>query len=174
MSLSQIDDRECPPAAFAGPTRGAGALLGHARDRKDRSRTGTPSSGSTEGVLSARDFERSLGRECSLADRGMRRFSLLVLRRRAGGLEARFGPELLARLGSQVRQRLRSTDLVAGIDAGCLEILLTDTEPAGAHVVALWVVQLGAILGLDLELMIHVYPRVIEPSAGRLDRRVRR
>ena len=148
MSLSQIDDRECPPAAFAGTTRGAGALLGHAPDRK--------------GVLSARDFERFIGRECSLADRGMRRFSLLVLRRRAGRPEARSGPERLARLGSQVREGLRTTDVVASIDTGRLEILLTDTEPAGAHVVALWVVQLGAILGLDLELTIHVYPRVIE------------
>jgi lipopolysaccharide/colanic/teichoic acid biosynthesis glycosyltransferase len=115
-------------------------------------------------VLSARQFEHFLERERSLADRGTRRFSLLVLRRRAEDSKALQGPGAIAKLAQQVCDRLRSTDLVGRPDADRVEVILTDTEPAGAQVVALWVKQLETVLGLDLELTIYVYPSVIDRS----------
>lgn len=122
---------------------------------------------STQSVLSARTFEVFLERERSLADRGARRFSLLELRQRSGEPEGRPSGSALEELAGSLRRRLRSTDLVARADARRVEILLTDTEPAGAHSVALWVRQAAARLGLELELTTYVYPCAAEPGAPR-------
>ena len=124
----------------------------------------------TQNPLSAPEFARFLERERSLADRGTRRFSLLVLHRRSppGGeakVASRRGRVALAQLARQACLHLRSTDVVGRLDAECVEILLTDTEPAGAEVVALWVEQVRTELGLDLELTIYVYPSVAESSS---------
>jgi lipopolysaccharide/colanic/teichoic acid biosynthesis glycosyltransferase len=53
------------------------------------------------------------------------------------------------------------------VDADRIEILLTDTLPAGAQVVAAWMEQVEASLVLDLEQTIYVYPSVAEPSTDR-------
>src|SRR5437867_12887704 len=84
-------------------------------------------------VLSSEDFERFLQRERSLADRGTRLFTLMILQRRRGD---RAGIE---KLSLELRKRLRSTDLLGRLDADGLQILLTDTDPAGAPVVADWI-----------------------------------
>jgi hypothetical protein len=131
-------------------------------ERTPRSRTTL--SNSTERVLSAHQFECLLERERSLADRGTRRFSLLVLRRRAGAPVEPRGRDALAELARQGCKRLRSTDVVGRLDAARVAILLTDTQPAGAQVVAAWVDQVESKLGLDLEHTIYVYPSVAEPS----------
>lgn len=135
-----------------------------------RSRARSPHSDSTDSVLSAPQFDRCLERECSLADRGTRRFSVLVLQRRAGEHAASRGHDGLSLLAQRSVERLRSTDLVGRLDTLRLEILLTDTLPAGAQVVAAWVERAGAELGLHLERSIFVYPSVTEPAADpRLD-----
>lgn len=128
------------------------------------SRPKIPPPVSTMPVLAARQFAAALERERSLADRGTRRFSLIVLRTREGGQKGRHEHQALAKLSRQVCERLRSTDLVGRPDKERVEILLTDTEHAGARVVARWVEQIQTMLGLDLELTIYVYPTVTEPS----------
>jgi lipopolysaccharide/colanic/teichoic acid biosynthesis glycosyltransferase len=112
----------------------------------------------TEGVLSAEAFELFLERERSLADRGTRLFSLLILRRKRGDRED------LERLSRQLRVRLRSTDLVGRLDADRLGVLLTDTEPAGARVVAGWVEQAVGHLEIRLEPSIYVYPSISDAT----------
>jgi lipopolysaccharide/colanic/teichoic acid biosynthesis glycosyltransferase len=118
-------------------------------------------------LLSAREFEILLERERCLADRGTRRFSVLSLRRRGAEAADRRGPAVFAELAQQLSKRLRSTDLVGQLGAEHLEILLTDTEPAGAQVVATCVDQLCSSLALDHEQTIYVYPSVSEPDPER-------
>jgi lipopolysaccharide/colanic/teichoic acid biosynthesis glycosyltransferase len=108
-------------------------------------------------------FEAFLGRERSLADRGTRRFSLLVLTRRAVADSSLRESDPLSELALRACNRLRSTDLVGRKDADRVELLLTDTEPSGAQVIAAWVQGVEAMLGLDLERTIYVYPSVEEP-----------
>ncbi len=114
--------------------------------------------GSKANVLSARDFQGCLERERSLADRGSRRFSVLALVRSVGAHDKRRTRDALAEFVECACKRLRSTDLVGRFDARRIEILLTDTEPAGAHVVAAWIAQLATKLELEFECTIYVYP----------------
>jgi lipopolysaccharide/colanic/teichoic acid biosynthesis glycosyltransferase len=123
----------------------------------------------SEGVLGAAPFQRVLERERCLADRGTRKFSLLVLRRLAGRHGRRRGRAALAELARLACLRLRTTDVVGLPAPDCVEILLTDTEPAGARVVAAWVQAAEARLGLDLEQTIRVYPSVSEGRAQEHD-----
>lgn len=133
---------------------------------------------STASVLSTAEFARYFERERSLADRGTRRFSLLVLhRQRSPAGEAnqagRRGRDALAQLALHACQHLRSTDVVGLLDPSHVEILLTDTEPAGAQIVALLLEQVRVELGLELKQTIYVYPSVTEatstgePESGR-------
>ncbi len=117
-------------------------------------------------VLSSAVFETFLARERSLADRGTRRFCLLVLRRRAEAVPALRGFDPLSELARRACRRLRWTDLVGRQDADRVELLLTDTEPPGAQVIAAWVHGVEAKLGLHLVRTIYVYPSVDEPSVG--------
>ncbi len=121
---------------------------------------------SNASVLSARQFGYFLERERQLADRGTRRFSLLVLRRPPASPAAGRRRDAFTEFARQVCTRLRSTDLVGRVDTDCVEILLTDTGPAGANVVAAWVAEIERKLGLDLEHTIYVYPSVVETSPG--------
>jgi lipopolysaccharide/colanic/teichoic acid biosynthesis glycosyltransferase len=154
------------PRVVGGSHKDSPRALANREPREERASRPTVSlSNSTDRVLSAREFECFLERERSLADRGTRRFSLLVLRRRAGAPAESRARDALAELARQGCKRLRSTDLVGRPDADRVEILLTDTQPAGAQVVAAWVERIEATLGLDLEHRIYVYPSVAEASA---------
>jgi len=125
-------------------------------------------------VLSARQFAFFFDRERCLADRGTRRFSVLVMGRREGDRDKRRGRAALAELARQVGKRLRATDLVGRLDADRVQVLLTDTEPVGAQAVAAWIALIETELGLDLERRIQVYPAVSEPgTAGHQDDRAR-
>ena len=117
-------------------------------------------------VLSARQFEGFLERERSLADRGTRRFSLLVLRDRVDDSRQHRKNDRLTELARQLCKRLRSIDLVGRLDANRVEILLTDTEPADARIVAARVEQVEAKLGLRLDRKIYVYPSFTERATG--------
>jgi lipopolysaccharide/colanic/teichoic acid biosynthesis glycosyltransferase len=121
-----------------------------------------PTKGSRS-VLSSSAFESFLARERNLADRGTRRFSLLVLTLRAAASRATHGSDPLSELALRACKHLRSTDLVGRKDANRVDLLLTDTEPPGAQVIAVWVQGIAAKLGLDLEQTIFVYPTVEEP-----------
>lgn len=129
------------------------------------SRPNAERSDSTGGVLSVREFASVLERECSLADRGTRRFSVLALHQRAGTRGDRRRRVALAEIAQQSRTRLRSTDVVGLLNSERVEILLTDTEPAGAQVVSAWVKQVQIELGLDFDVTIYVYPSVKDPSS---------
>jgi lipopolysaccharide/colanic/teichoic acid biosynthesis glycosyltransferase len=117
-------------------------------------------------LLTASGFQVVLDRERCLADRGTRRFSLLALRLRSAGLGGRRSADAIDEFAREARQRLRSTDVVCRPSAERLEVLLTDTGPAGAQVLAPWFEQSAARLGLDLDLTTYVYPSVAEPGAG--------
>jgi lipopolysaccharide/colanic/teichoic acid biosynthesis glycosyltransferase len=118
-------------------------------------------------VLSARQFEGFLERERSLADRGTRRFSLLVLRDHVGEAKRhRDYYDPLEEFARQLCKCLRSIDLVGRLGSDRVEVLLTDTEPAGARIVAARVEQVEAELGLRLERTIYVYPAYPERTAG--------
>ncbi len=112
----------------------------------------------TQPILAAREFERFLERERSLADRGTRRFSLMVIGSRHGHRRD------LSRLARPLRQRLRSTDLVGQLDADRLGLLLTDTDPVGAGAVARWVEATASKLGIAIDATIYVYPSVDEAA----------
>jgi lipopolysaccharide/colanic/teichoic acid biosynthesis glycosyltransferase len=136
-------------------------------DQAPRARSGVR--GPSGQLLSARQFELLLERERSLADRGTRRFSVLSLRLRSAEVGDGRVRTAFAELAQQLSSRLRSTDLVGQLGAERLEILLTDTEPAGAQVVATCVQELCAKLGLAPERTIYVYPSVDEAGAQRED-----
>lgn len=182
-SLTRLGRKGNPPSALKpialGPSMsGRSAKSGsNGADRRSTSSTGVPAeqparprarlADATRNALSAPEFARFLERERCLADRGTRRFSLLVLERRCplGGETrgaSRRGRNALAQFARQACQHLRSTDVVGHLDAERVEVLLTDTEPAGAEFVARWVDQVRAELGLDLEQTIYVYPSVEE------------
>jgi lipopolysaccharide/colanic/teichoic acid biosynthesis glycosyltransferase len=127
-----------------------------------RRHPGAQRRGATTDVLSAGEFERCFERERCLADRGTRRFSLLVLRQQGSARTARRERATLTGLARQLCERLRLTDLVGQFDVGRLEVLLTDTDSKGAQVVNAWAKQAGERLGLDLEHAIYVYPSVAE------------
>lgn len=111
-------------------------------------------------VLTAEEFERFLVRERELADRRTRSFSLLILRRRHGAADQ------FDVLALELRERLRSTDLVGRLDEHRIEVLLSDTGAAGANVVADWVDDLVTKLGIRVEPVIYVYPTVDESDRG--------
>jgi lipopolysaccharide/colanic/teichoic acid biosynthesis glycosyltransferase len=108
-------------------------------------------------VLSTGEFDRCLARERSLADRGTRQFSLLVLRHVDGTGDG------CSRLARSLRERLRSTDLVGHLDAHRVAVLLSETQPDGAQVVASWVDLIVVELGLRVEPTIYVYPSPAGP-----------
>ena len=119
-----------------------------------------PAKPRSSALLGAAEFARVLERERCLADRGTRCFSVLgVQAARGGDAASRRALELLAQ---RATRRLRSTDLVGRISSSRLELLLSDTEPAGARVVALWMQLAAESLGLELEQTILVYPSVAE------------
>jgi len=105
-------------------------------------------------VLGAPEFEMLLERERSLADRGTRVFSLLVLHRVEGN------PLVLDRLSRQLVQRLRATDLVGQLDRDRLAVLLTDTDPVQARTVAGWIDRAVAALNVRIEPTLYVYPSI--------------
>ncbi len=115
---------------------------------------------STADVLSEVEFDCYLERERHLADRGGRRFSLMVLELPEGD------PAELDRLARQLYGRLRSTDLIGRLDDERLGVLLTDTSLAGANVVAAWVDRAVAALEIQVERAIFVYPAVDGDSAS--------
>jgi len=143
---------------------GPGVLPGPTPDRAARAHAAWPVAPGT--VLPAAQFRSVFERECCLADRGTRRFSLLALCRRAGDRDERRGRSALADLARRTSQRVRSTDMVGWIDADRVHVLLTDTEPAGALVVATWVGQAAAALGFAVDQTIYVYPVVSEPNTS--------
>ena len=114
-----------------------------------RSTTARDASNST---LSAHDFEVHLRRERSLADRGNRVFTMIVLRRHRGDVE---DVDVLAK---RLKKRLRETDLVGRLDENSLGILLTDTQPEGAVPVANFIDRVVDPLGLEMERKLYVYP----------------
>jgi lipopolysaccharide/colanic/teichoic acid biosynthesis glycosyltransferase len=105
-------------------------------------------------VLGAPEFEMLLERERSLADRGTRVFSLLVLHRVQGN------PLVLDRLSRQLVQRLRATDLVGQLDRDRIAVLLTDTDPVQARTVAGWIDRAVAALDVRVEPTLYVYPSI--------------
>jgi lipopolysaccharide/colanic/teichoic acid biosynthesis glycosyltransferase len=107
-------------------------------------------------VLSAAEFEIYFERERSLADRGTRLFSVMMLKRVDGD------PLYLDRLSRHLLKRLRSTDLIGQLDRDHVAILLTDTGPAQARSIAGWIDRDVAGLGLQVESTIYVYPSVAE------------
>lgn len=162
-----------PRAATPGANSRARIAPADARQSLLLERAARPRSrgaSSKAGVLSALEFQRFVERERDLADRGTRRFSVLVLRLRTDGDRER---RVLAELARETSDRLRSTDLVGRTDVDRVEVLLTDTEPAGARIVARWIEAIEAQLGIALDEAIHVYPEVTErdlerPSAAAL------
>jgi lipopolysaccharide/colanic/teichoic acid biosynthesis glycosyltransferase len=106
-------------------------------------------------LLSAAVFEQCLERERNLADRGTRRFSLMVLRHRGAlrGKQASWSD-----LAQELQLGLRSTDLVGAMAADRLAVLLTDTDLDGAHIVAEWIDTIASDLHVDAERTIYVYP----------------
>jgi lipopolysaccharide/colanic/teichoic acid biosynthesis glycosyltransferase len=109
-------------------------------------------------ALEAREFEAFLARERMLADRSLRVFSLLVLNQRTGQRSD------LGRLAGRLMERLRATDLLGSLDSDRLALLLTDTGPQGAQVVANWVDDIVADLGMRIEPTVYVYPSVQEAT----------
>jgi lipopolysaccharide/colanic/teichoic acid biosynthesis glycosyltransferase len=105
-------------------------------------------------VLGASEFEMLLERERSLADRGTRVFSVLVLHRVEGN------PLVLDRLSRQLVQRLRATDIVGQLDRDRIAVLLTDTDPVQARTVAGWVDRAVAALKVRIEPTLYVYPSI--------------
>lgn len=149
-------DPELRPAGHSAPS--APSARGEARPARVEP--------SFHRVLSPLAFEAFLERERSLADRGTRRFCLLVLHRREPRLRPGRADSGLTALGRYLSRCLRATDLVGRLDRDRLAILLTDTEPAGAQVVAAWVRQVEAKLVIDIDQAIYVYPGVGEPTTA--------
>jgi lipopolysaccharide/colanic/teichoic acid biosynthesis glycosyltransferase len=111
---------------------------------------------STQRILSAQEFRSLLDRERELANRGTRCFSLIALRPASGT------PRGFERLGREVRERLRSTDLVGRASSNRFELLLADTGPVGACVVADWIDRLATEIGIQVEPRLFVYPSLCE------------
>jgi lipopolysaccharide/colanic/teichoic acid biosynthesis glycosyltransferase len=118
---------------------------------------------STRRILSAAEFRCLLERERDLANRGTRHFSLIVLRRSSGTKRG------FERLSREVRDRLRSTDLIGRTASNRLEVLLTDTGPVGACVVADWIDRLVIENGIHVEPKLYVYPSVKEAQCPHVD-----
>jgi lipopolysaccharide/colanic/teichoic acid biosynthesis glycosyltransferase len=114
-----------------------------------------------EAPLSAAEFERILEYERSLADRGTRLFTLLILRRRLGDRAA------FERLARQIRRRIRSTDRIGHLPAERLGVLLPDSGPAAAGVVGAWIDCAAASSGLGIERKNCIYPHVPQSAARR-------
>ncbi len=114
----------------------------------------------SNGTLDARAFEVHLRRERSLADRGNRVFTMIVLRRHRGDVE---DVDVLA---MRLKKRLRETDLVGRLDENSLGILLTDTLPEGAAPVANFIDRVVDPLGLEMERKLYVYPSASEAGQG--------
>ncbi len=95
-----------------------------------------------------------LERERSLADRGTRVFSVLILHRIEGN------PLVLDRLSRQLLQRVRATDIVGQLDRDRLAVLLTDTDPVQARTVAGWIDRAVAALKVRIEPTLYVYPSI--------------
>jgi lipopolysaccharide/colanic/teichoic acid biosynthesis glycosyltransferase len=120
-----------------------------------RTRT-TPENSPTRCLLSAAEFALFVSRERDLADRGTRPFSLIALRKR-GAVD-----DGLRRLALRLRERLRSTDLVGRLQKDRVEVLLSDTGPAGARIVCDWASDDATRHGIEVEATIYVYPTVAE------------
>src|SRR5258707_9092236 len=155
-----------PRRAQEGVDSRSRAVHGHLEGSSGLENASGPAAalGLAGGVLPARQFEAFLQRERDLADRGARRFSLLSVRMRASDLGGRAAVAGLGALAREVLVRVRSTDVVGRLGPGRLGILLPDTEPAGARVLARWTAGAAAQLGLSLEQAICVYPGEAEAS----------
>jgi len=117
------------------------------------------------GLLPEDEFEWFIERERSLADRGSRQFSLLVVRFVDPTMDE------LVQLAAILIERLRTTDLVGRLKGGALGMLLADTLPDGALVVAASVDNAVTKLGLRVESSIYVYPTVDEDRPAPPDQR---
>jgi lipopolysaccharide/colanic/teichoic acid biosynthesis glycosyltransferase len=113
------------------------------------------------GLLGIADFDWFLERERSLADRGDRCFTLLILKPKQGSAQS------LEQLAVRMQVRLRRTDLIGFVEGGGLGVLLSDTRPAGSMVVASWVDDVLQDLRLDVDAKIFVYPSVDEAEEPR-------
>ena len=126
---------------------------------------GAAGRGRRPGLLSPDEFEWFIERERSLADRASRQFSLLVVR----PIDA--GAEEVEQLAAILLERLRATDLVGWLAGGALGMLLAETRPDGAMVVASSVDRAVTRLGIRVESSIYVYPTVDDerpaPPPGR-------
>ena len=118
----------------------------------------------SEAPLSAAAFESILEYERSLADRGTRLFTLLILRRRLGDRAA------FERLARQIQRRIRSTDRIGHLPAERLGVLLPDSGPVAAGVVGAWIDRAAASCGLGIERRNCIYPDVPQ-SARRVEHR---
>jgi lipopolysaccharide/colanic/teichoic acid biosynthesis glycosyltransferase len=119
-------------------------------------------------VLAREAFELLLERERSLADRGTRLFTLIVLRRTSGPRPA------LQSLARQLRRRLRSTDVVGRLGDDRVGVLLSDTNPVEAAFLTTLVDSSTAEQELELAATMFVYPSIqeaVERSRRRDDHR---
>ncbi|MHC5210630.1 MAG: sugar transferase [Planctomycetota bacterium] len=115
-----------------------------------------PNSTRPIGLLSQAEFEWFLERERSLADRGNRFFTLLIVQPKEPQRQS------LEQLAVQLRERLRRTDLIGFVEGSSLGVLLADTRPEGSKTVASWVDQAVRKLRLTVDAKIYVYPSVDE------------
>ena len=119
-------------------------------------------------VLAREAFELLLERERSLADRGTRLFTLIVLRRTSGPRAS------LQSLARQLRRRLRSTDVVGRLGDDRVGVLLSDTNPVEAAFLTTLVDSATAEHELELAVTMFVYPSIqeaVERSRQRDDQR---
>ncbi|HZM00185.1 MAG TPA: sugar transferase, partial [Planctomycetota bacterium] len=127
-------------------------LWPQARSEAPSAAAGAPIVDWKRSVLPSEGFGLLLDRERSLADRGTRVFTLVELRRTSGPAGA------LGQLGQQLRQRLRSTDVVGWLDAERLGVLLCDTGAEAAGFLAEAVEDGRRRQGLELSATVFVYP----------------
>ena len=107
-------------------------------------------------VLAREAFEQLVDRERNLADRGSRLFTLVVLRRTQGSRHS------LRALATELRSRLRNTDVVGRLGDDRIGVLLSDTDPVGAGFLTSWVDAAQSKHRLEVAATMFVYPSIQE------------